>query len=324
MASVIHLRGAKEAPRASVRSKMDTLLITPEIIAAWQHPPFQRPLRVNDKVRAIAEELDREGGVINGILTLGQLEGRPNVYYLMDGQHRIEAAKISGLGEFIADVRICTFDNMADMGKEYVKLNSSIVKMNPDDVLRGMEGSLATLHNLRRECPFVGYDHIRRNPEAPVLSMSAAIRCWSGARTETPKVGAGSALTLAETLTVEDVDEMGRFLKVARAAWGSDPQNHRLWSSLNLTMCMWLWRRLVTDRDRSGTKRYVVLNADLFKKCLMQVSANSDYIDWLVGRNMSERDRAPCYSRLRTIFVTRLKQELHGKKFNLPQMAWTH
>jgi hypothetical protein len=35
----------------------------------------------------------------------------------------------------------------------------------------------------------------------------------------------------------------------------------------------------------------------------MSVSANTDYVDWLVGRNLGERDRTPAYGRLKTIFV---------------------
>jgi hypothetical protein len=30
----------------------------------------------------------------------------------------------------------------------------------------------------------------------------------------------------------------------------------------------------------------------VFRKCLMSVSANTDYLDWLVGRNIGEHDRA--------------------------------
>jgi hypothetical protein len=53
----------------------------------------------------------------------------------------------------------------------------------------------------------------------------------------------------------------------------------------------------------------------------MSVSANSDYIDWLVGRNLGEPDRAPVYGRLKTIFAQRTMAET-GKKVVLPQPAW--
>jgi hypothetical protein len=75
------------------------------------------------------------------------------------------------------------------------------------------------------------------------------------------------------------------------------------------------------DKER-GIKRYVVLNADLFKKCLMSVAANSDYSDWLVGRQIGERDRSPCYARLRSIFTDRLRNEMHTNAIKFPQPHW--
>lgn len=319
--NVVLLKGAEQAPK-SARSRMDTIIITPDVVKTWMHPPFQRPLKVNAKVRAIAEELKHNGGVINGMLTLGQIDHNKSIY-LMDGQHRVEAAMLSGLAEAISDVRICQFDSMADMGEEFVKLNSSIVRMNPDDIMRGMEGTVAVIHNLREACSFVGYENIRRTPDAPVLSLSSAVRCWVGSHAETPKAAVGSALSVVTGMSVEEGDELAKFLKVAWSAWGRDAANYRLWAGLNLCMAMWMWRRLVTDRDRAGMKRYVLLNTDLFKKCLMQVSANADYIDWLAGRTMTERNRAPCYQKLKTEFVMRLRSEMKQKKINLPQPAWS-
>jgi hypothetical protein len=49
----------------------------------------------------------------------------------------------------------------------------------------------------------------------------------------------------------------------------------------------------------------------------MSVSANADYVDWLVGRNLGERDRAPAHGRLKTIFVQGAMAET-GKKVVLP------
>jgi hypothetical protein len=84
---------------------------------------------------------------------------------------------------------------------------------------------------------------------------------------------------------------------------------------------MWLYRKLVLDKER-GVRRYVVLNADLFKKCMMSVAANADYADWLLGRAIGERDRGPCYTRLKHIFLERLKVELHKDNLKMPQPHW--
>lgn len=85
---------------------------------------------------------------------------------------------------------------------------------------------------------------------------------------------------------------------------------------------MWLWRRLVLEEER-GVKRFVRLTPEQFKKCLMSVSASSDYNDWLRGRVMGDRDRSPCYARLKAIFVARLQDESRDKKKPMmPLPAW--
>lgn len=317
--TIIAMKGAKQPPKAA-RSRMDTLILTPKIVSEWAIPPFQRPLKVNDKVRAIAEELKTNGGVIAGVLTLGNISGSARTY-LLDGQHRIESAKISGIDEFIADVRICTFDSLAEMGEEFVQLNTAIVRLNPDDVLRGLEGSVPTIRAIKEACDFVGYDNIRRSSQTAVLSMSAAIRGWVGSNGETPKIANTSAAHLATDMAMEEAHQMIKFLITARTAWGADPENFRLWAGLNLTMTAWMWRRLVVDVER-GIKRSVVLTHDQFKRCLMSVSAARDYVDWLGGRSMNERDRAPCYGRLKAIFSARIMEDRGGKKPLLVRPPW--
>ena len=48
---------------------------------------------------------------------------------------------------------------------------------------------------------------------------------------------------------------------------------------------------------------------DEFQKCLMEVGADATYADWLRGRNAGERDRSPCWHRLKAIIVRRLTAE---------------
>ena len=162
----------KRAPKDE-RTVMDTWVLTSESIEAWRIPPFQRPLRVNDKVRQIGEEI-KTTEVIPGVITLGIVDtGRDRSTYLMDGQHRIEGFRISGLKEAFADMRILHFSNMADMGVAFVNLNSQIVKMRPDDILRGMEGHIEGVRIVRERCNFVGYDQVRRGTHSPILGVVA-------------------------------------------------------------------------------------------------------------------------------------------------------
>jgi hypothetical protein len=320
MGKVISINGAREAPKAQ-QSKMDTLILDQGMVNQWRVPPFQRPLRVNEKVRAVTEQMKLSKS-IEGVITLGGLNSDQNLY-IVDGQHRVEAFKLSGLAEVIADVRVCSFGSMSEMADEFVRLNSSLVRMRPDDILRGLESSTPALIAIRKSCEFVGYDQIRRGKSSPIVSMSALLRSWNAASGETPTAGGGgSASALAKSIDQGSQQNLILFLATANAAWGRDSEYHRLWGNLNLAVCMWMWNRLVIDRDRSGTKRYAVLTVAEFKKALMSVSADSDYLSWLPGRNLSDRDRSPCYSRLKSIFQRRLQEEMKGKKCLLPTPAW--
>ena len=127
MGNVIPIKGAQIAPKA-VQSKMDTLIITQAMVNQWKTPPFQRPVRINAKVQAVIEQI-KSAEAVEGVLTLGALRTEPSQLYIVDGQHRVEAFRLSEISEAIADVRVCIFANMAEMSEEFVRLNSSLVKM---------------------------------------------------------------------------------------------------------------------------------------------------------------------------------------------------
>lgn len=308
------VKPSTEAQR-STQTALDTIEITPAIVKEWRLPPFQRPLRVNDKVVQLGQQIKRDGGVIPGVVVLGMLNRER---YLVDGQHRREAFLLSECGTGYVDIRVLYFDSMAEMGEEYVNLNSRLVAMRPDDVLRGMEDSFPALRRLREKCRFVGYDNIRRGDKSPVVSMSALLRCWSASGTEVPRTSGGAALGLAQALSLDEADTCVGFLTLAFEAWGRDSAYHRLWTNLNLTICMWLYRRTVISPYSPNTPR---LTKDQFRGCLMGLSADATYPDWLVGRNSGQRDLGPAYKRVKELFAKRLELEL-GKKPRLPQPAW--
>jgi len=310
-------------PAPNSRSRTETLLIEMRTIAGWKIPPFQRQLRVNEKVREIAENIRHEGGVIPGVITVGILKGgRDAGDYLIDGQHRIEAFRLSECSEAIADVRFMQFDSMAQMGEEFVQLNSNIVRMRPDDVLRGLEASTPVLSHIRQKCPWIGYDQIRHGPSSALLSMSTVLRAWDGASGDTPVSSRKSAIHLASEMSMDNVNLMIVVLALCYDAWSLDEASKRLWGALNLGVVMWMWRRLVLDTARTGNMRYIVLRNEQFKRCLMSVAANASYNDWLVGRQMGDRDRAPAYARLRQIFTRRLLEDKVAPKIQLPGPAW--
>lgn len=306
----------KTAAQMSTQTTLDTIEVTPDIVRSWKVPPFQRPLRVNDKVQALATQIHGDGGVIPGVLVIGVLNKER---YIVDGQHRREAFLLSSCIVGYVDIRVLHFDDMAAMGEEYVNLNSRLINMRPDDVLRGVEDTFAPLGKIKKRCPFVGYDQIRRGEKSPVLGMSAVLRCWAASSTEVPRPGGfGSALSLGRVLSMEEADTCIEFLGCAYSAWGRDQSSWRLWANLNLTLCMWLYRRLVVTPYSPSTPR---LTKDVFTKCLMSLAADPTYSDWLLGRNSATRDASPAYKRIKETFARRIEIE-SGKKPRLPQPAW--
>lgn len=312
-----HLKLVKPSTEAekTTRTTTDTWEVSINRLKALKDPPFQRPLKINDKVRECANEIRESGGVIPGVIVIGVLDKQQ---YLIDGQHRREAFFISECLTGYCDVRVLHFDSMAEMGEEFVRLNSHMVALKPDDVLRGLEKSNPALSKLRRHCPFLGYDQIRRGDKSPVMSMSAALRCWIGSAPDTPKAGGDSALRIAQSFTTDEADRMIEFLELAMAAWGRDAEYHRLWLNLNMTLCMWLYRRLVVTPYSAKTLK---ITKDTFTELLMALSADPHYLTWLTGRSLRETDRSPCYNRIKRIFAARLEEKT-GKKALLPAPPW--
>lgn len=325
MSNVLKMPGISELPRSAprgVRSHMDTLELTPKGVRAWKRPPFQRELRINDRVKKLVEDIQRDDGVVPGTITLGRLDGD---IYLVDGQHRAEAFLLSEMQTGYADVRICEFESMADMSEEFVRLNSSLVRMRNDDIIRGLEAVTPELAFIRRKCPFVGYSNVRQGQGGTskiMLSMAVAVRGWFGSNGPIPTNGPAST-DAVKMLNDDAAAKLSKFLNACFEAWGTDRSNYRLWSAVNLVVLMWLYRRAVLGEGLDkNLRRATTITYEQFGKCLMALSADPKYTEWLVGRSMGERDRGPAYARIKDIFARRLAMDgIKGAKF--PQGEWT-
>ena len=307
-----------DAERAT-QTTLDTIEISKKLAAAWKKPPFQREVRITTKVLGLAEDIKKNGGVIPGILTLGVLDGD---VYIVDGQHRLQCFQMSEVELAYADVRTHYFKTMGEMADEYVRLNSSLVRLRPDDIMKGLEQSNAHLKLIRRRCPYVGYDRIRNGANAPVLSMATVIRVWCGSRNDVPALH-GGAQTLIEEMDNIETGALCDFLDLCFAAWKRDSEYFTLWGSLNLILCAWLYRRVVIGDAGKGLSRATKLDAEQFRRCLLSLSASPDYMDYQVSRRITDRDRAPAYNRLKVIFAKRYWDE-HKKKLLMPSPAWAH
>jgi hypothetical protein len=277
---------------------------------------FQRDLETTRKVRDLAEEI-KHTQEVPGTLLLGVLNGEK---YLVDGQHRREAFFLSGLVEAIFTLKITHFRDFAEMSEAFTKANEQLRRMTPDDRLRALAVTHYPLQRVTEECPWVGYSGAsRRKDTGAFLSMSAALHGWVGSSKETPSTGKGGVIDLARGLSQGDAEELIAFLKAAYEAWARIEEYFKLWGEVNLIMCMWLWRRAVrVDLDkRSRLKKSSVLTRDQFVKGLRGLAANDDYLDWLPGKRMGDRDRGNCYTRIKQTFIGAL-----GSKIVFPQPSW--
>jgi hypothetical protein len=278
---------------------MDTLCITPELVAAWRSPPFQREKKVNAKVRAISREIATNGGVLPGVIHLGVLDGQT---YLVDGQHRTAAFLMTGLPLGYCDVRTVTFKTMGEMGNEFVNVSSVLRRMGPDDLLRGMEGTAEGIgiSYLRQRCPFIGYGNVRRGGNAQVmLSMSSALRSWFAARRETPSNGVGCARDLLDAFTLVEAEHAAVFYGLCFDAWGREAKARRLWLSLTTTICGWLYIRLVLGHGLSEFPKTKVIGEETFRNCLLALGADATFADWVFHRQLTERVRTAAYIRIK-------------------------
>lgn len=308
---LVHLKSVSQKKTKTV---VDTIEFTLKHIESWEAPPFQRPIRINERVKQLAEQIIVDGGVLPGVLTLGVLEGKT---YIVDGQHRIEAFKLSGVEVGFSDVRRHYFQNMGDMSEEFVNLNSQLARMRPDDILRGLEASTPALLEIRKRCPFVGYDMIRRGSNSPLLSMSTLLRTWRGSVHNCPAPG-GTSRDCVEGMTTEETVMLIRFLQLADKAFGRDSGYSNLWGMLNLILCMWFYRRVVRA---VWSAKIPQMKEEMFLKCLMSLSADTHYVDWLRGRKLGDRDRSPTWNKIKSIFVQRIAEET-GKRPLMPQPEW--
>jgi len=80
-----------------------------------------------------------------------------------------------------------------------------------------------------------------------------------------------------------------------------------------------LWRRCVIGQS---SIKVTVLTPEQFKLGMMALTSDGDYLNWLVGRQLSDRDRSPGYKRMKEIISNRLKSEFGGRKITLPSPPW--
>jgi hypothetical protein len=313
MSNVISL---KTKPQRTTSTRVDTIAFTLKDVDSWKRPEFQRDIKPTKKMAEVVQYIKDNDGVLPGILTLGVLDGTREIYKI-DGHHRCEAFRQSECPEGYADVRYL-YGTMEDFSEEYEKLNGQINPTKADDRLRAQAIRNPKIERLRSQCKVIAF--APRKTGKVSISMSMVLRSWANARRGTPATR-GKAASGVEIMThMEDAElaHLIKFINLCESAWGRDQEYVQLWNQMNLTMCMWLYNRLVVDKPTSIKLKQ--LTPALFEKCLMSLSADARYMEWLRGRNNAVH-RSPCYMRVKEHFASRLREET-GIKHNLPQPDW--
>ena len=284
--------------------------VTKQLIRTWKVPPFQRFLRITEKVRECIE-VTRTTGKIPGVIYLGRYKG---VLYLIDGQHRLEAFRLSELPSALAHVLIEDFTDMAEMGKRYVELCSSLVKVRADDRMHALEATHPVLQTVRTKCPFLSYGHGQLAVQKMTISASTAIRAWMSSQPETPSPRSFNVALMLKGLQSEGASGIIGFLTACHEAWSTDYP--RLWGALNLTLCAYIYRRTVLDPDGKTP-----LTRGQFIQGMQGLSTNQRYQEWLLNRQLGSIHRAPAYKQIKITVQHHLKT-IYGGVIRLPKPIW--
>jgi hypothetical protein len=318
---------------------VDFITVSKKDTDKWEIPPeIQRPLKVNTKVIAVAQALPLTKK-LEGTITLGFWDG---VVWILDGQHRLAAFILAQEKYGLADrvnilCHIEVFATRAAMAARFRLLQQSLLKMSPDDGLRPMAINTPSLQILTRECPFIGFGNIQRLFQtSQTLSMSVLLRCWHGSSFESPSLSNSSMSEYALSMSEAEACECASFLKLAFQVWARIPEYARLWGILNITLCMWFYRRMVLEPASGITK----LNPDQFRVwlgCLFEDPLSipraqekmnwiSPYRDWLIGKamNIETRRIAAQQIKLRALkfLPARTKHPAKVRKLKFPSAPW--
>jgi len=271
-------------------------IVTVAEMTQWASPPFQRPVvegRAN--LREVARII-RDTGEVPGVVTLGELDG---VLYLIDGQHRRRATEMSERTEVMVYLVILKCLTMEEMSRRFLALNSSIVPIKVDDRLRSAEITNPNLRMIRDLCGFVGY----RKSAHHVVTMSVVLRSFLASCRDTP--GPLTGVLSSDRITLAEAEELAAALAVLYKSWGNTAGQESLWGGLNLSVCLWLYRRVVFE---AATTRNTTVTPDEFSVAMVGLT-DRVYLEWLRGKSTGPMFFPGTYDRIKSCLVAWLRSE---------------
>ena len=288
------------------------MILTREEVESWRKPAFQREVSCTHAFYELVEQIN-ERGFIASALTLGVWGG---AFYKVDGNHRIMAFLASDRKEILAPVIIRQYADggvgFIRMCEDFIEISKHIKTPTADNLLKALEGVERHVKLIRKSCPFIGYAHLWKNSSAPVVNMSRVIRSLIISKQEMPGSGftGGSAVELAKALTPEETHCLISFMRAAFKAWGRDKEFRPMWNALNLTICLWFFRRMSKGELFCG--RGTPISVAHFSQCLLALSLNPRYLTLISqkGRRIhAPETRNPICRELMKTFEQKLDAE---------------
>lgn len=292
------------------RTITSVIEVSRETLESLLTPHSQRELKTSNRnVKSQVKEI-QQTGIIPGTILIGIVNGKA---YKYDGQHRIWAALETDLDLFVTRIQVTEFASQAELGMATMKANAPLVRRTPDDNLKTMEDTYPVLKKIMKECPFLGYS---KRTTTVVMSANLALQCWDYSKRRAPSNRGGTPVDkVIEKMSTDEAKKIIDTFHMLHEAWGADKQYKSMWSKLNVTLVLWLWRALVDDPKSTG--RSTRLTKAQFRDAIMGLSADSTYLSWIYGRLLRDDDRTPCYNRIKIIIVKRLR-EMHDISAILP------
>lgn len=308
----------------SIPLEVEMRVLTQEVFESWDSPPFQRPVSVGKNVAKASLTMQDTGCIMTAIY-LGVWEGKT---YIVDGQHRRVAFIGSGLDRVVAPVITKYYKDdtpgLLEMCEDFLLIQAHIKNPTANDKLRALEPMSSGLQKIRKECPFVGYGGFRCNKNSPIVSMAQVIRSMVTSGQEELGSPAKSAVVHAREMTLHEANSLTIFLKLAFEAWGRDKEHKPLWTPMNMSLCLWFFRRMLKapspNKDSKGD-----VTQQQFSNIFFELLSNRRYRSLLQansgGRLGDPEVRNPVLKELMRAIKRSLKRD-KVRDYYMPDPSW--
>ena len=304
-------------------SRVVVVRVTPQLVGTlndpkcgiWKLPNWGREPKSNDIVVSVAADL-QVNPHLKSTLILGIYD---NAIWKIDGNHRLLGFLTSGLPSMTAYCMFHKCTSHEDMYRIYRIYQRHIRTPTKDDNLKGFEVTHPPLKTISSKCKFVTYGSLK-DYETSRIKMTSVVQAWFDSLSYLPKHVRSNIEEQAKKIDESAARKINEFLMVCKE--GLTLQISVLWKQINITLLLWLYRRVVwemVDEEHEGSD-YPVLTKDEFV-CGLQGLQASSYYQALFQREL-EKDRLETYNSLISHFRNNLRSCGIKRRMTLPKPNW--